>query len=268
MYCVIQEIDLKKENTNGAYKELESYCTKWICNGEEKRVYGYGYTGDKFKRTIKKAYRISIHESYRHKGKVKKKQKVICTINYYDIIDYSSCIGDYCYEIEDKAKELGLTEDELIDMIYKKFDPIIELIENEFKATEEYRVSNKHKEIIKEYLERKRAFEDMYGDNTYDYCYDVFGELKEEQKLNDIKRQYEINKKYERSYHENFKNNYNYNSNYSSYFNTKQSNYNEEDKKKLKKIYRTLSAKFHPDVYKDDGKMMKFINSLKEEWGM
>lgn len=268
MYCVIQEIELKRENTNGAYKELNSYCTEWVSNGEEKRVYGYKYTGDRFKRPIKKAYRISIHESYRDKGKVKKKQKVICTINYYDIIDYGSYVGDYCLRIEDKAKELGLTEEGLMDIIYEKFDPIIECVEDEFKGTEEYRVSNKHKETIREYLENKCAFEKIYGKNTYDYCYDVFGELKEEQKLNDIKRQYEINKEYERSYYENFNDNYNYNSNYSSYFNTEQNNYNEEDKKKFKKIYRTLSAKFHPDVYKDDGEMMKFINRLKEEWGL
>lgn len=267
MYCVIQEIDLKKENTNGAHKELKSYCTEWVSNGEEKRIYGYNYTGDRFKRPIKKAYRISIHKSYRHKGKVKKKQKVICTINYYDIIDITSYVGDYCYKIEDKAKELGLTEDELMDIIYEKFDPVIERIESEFKLTEEYRVRSKHKEIINKYLENKRAFEEVYGENTYDYCYDVFGEIREEKKLNDIKRQYEASKEYERSYYENFKNNYSNNS-YSSYFNTKQNNYNEEDKKKYKKMYKTLSAKFHPDVYNDDGEMMKFINGLKEEWGL
>ncbi|MBY0756940.1 hypothetical protein K5V21_16080 [Clostridium sardiniense] len=267
MYCVIQEIDLKKENTNGAHKELESYCSNWSIDGKEYRRYYYRHTGDRFKRPIKKAYRISIHKSYRRKGKVKKKQKVICTINYYDIIDITSYVGDYCYKIEDKAKELGLTEDKLMDIIYEKFDHIIERIESEFKTTEEYRVRSKHKEIINKYLENKRAFEEVYGENTYDYCYDVFGELREKKKLNDIKRQYEANKEYERSYYENFKNNYSNNS-YSSYFNTKQNNYNEEDKKKYKKMYKTLSAKFHPDVYNDDGEMMKFINGLKEDWGL
>ena len=46
-----------------------------------------------------------------------------------------------------------------MDMIYEKFDSIIENVENEFKYTEEYRISNKHKEIINKYLENKRAFE-------------------------------------------------------------------------------------------------------------
>ncbi|WP_338630494.1 hypothetical protein [Clostridium baratii] len=266
MYCVIQEIDLKKENTNGAYKELESYCSEWSIDGKEYRKYYFRHAGDRFYRPIKKAYRISIHRSYRNKGKVKKKQKVICTINYYDIIDLGSYVGDYCFKIEDKAKELGLTEEQLLDMIYEKFDPIIERVESEFKATEEYKISSKHKEIINRYLEDKRAFEEVYGSNTYDYCYDVFGELREEKKLNEIKRQYEINKEYERSYYRNFKNNYN--DNYSSYFNTKQNNHNEEDKKKYKKMYKALSAKFHPDVYNDNGEMMKFINGLKEEWGL
>lgn len=266
MYCVIQEINLKKENTNGAYKELESYCSEWSIDGKEYRKYYFRHAGDRFYRPIKKAYRISIHKSYRNKGKIKKKQKVICTINYYDIIDLGSYVGEYCLKIEDKAKELGLTEEQLLDMIYEKFDPIIERVESEFKATEEYKISSKHKEIINRYLEDKRAFEEVYGSNTYDYCYDVFGELREEKMLNEIKRQYEINKEYERSYYRNFKNNYN--DNYSSYFNTKQNNHNEEDKKKYKKMYKALSAKFHPDVYNDNGEMMKFINGLKEEWGL
>lgn len=266
MYCVIQEIELRKEDTNGAYKELISDCTEWTSSGERSIKYSYRYTGDRFIRPIKKAYRISIHKSYRENGKIKKTQKVICTMKYYDIIDCSSYIGDYCIGIEDKAKALGITLEELEDMVYKKLDPIIEKVRKEFEATEEYVIHNKHKKILNEYFKNKREFEEIYGNNTYDYCYDVFGNLKEKDKLEAIKKQYEANKESERRYYEEFQNNYK--DNWSSYFNLNQSSYGEDDKKKLKKIYRTLSAKFHPDIYKDDGEMMKFINKLKEDWGL
>jgi DnaJ-class molecular chaperone len=47
------------------------------------------------------------------------------------------------------------------------------------------------------------------------------------------------------------------------------SNHTEDEKEKLKKIYRVLAIHFHPDRNKDDdGEMMKFVNKLKEEWGI
>ena len=49
MYCVIQEIKLKKENTYGEYKELEAYYTS-VKYGVNCGYYGYEYTGGRFKR--------------------------------------------------------------------------------------------------------------------------------------------------------------------------------------------------------------------------
>lgn len=134
---------MRKEDTNGVYKGLIIECTEWSSNLERNIKYSYRYSGDRFIRPIKKAYRISIHKSYRENGKIKKTQKVICTMKYYDIIACSSYIGDYCIGIEDKVKGLGITLVELEDMVYKKLDPIIEKIRKEFEATEEYIVHNK-----------------------------------------------------------------------------------------------------------------------------
>jgi hypothetical protein len=95
LYCVIQEIELKKQNTSGACRSLEAYKTNWTMNGEDMGSYNYRYTGGTFERPIKKAYKISIHHSYRENGSIKKKQWSICTMSYYDIADGSTWIQDY-----------------------------------------------------------------------------------------------------------------------------------------------------------------------------
>lgn len=115
MYCVIQELELKKENPYGEYKELISRETNWTINGVNGCTYGYTYSDERFKRPIKKAYKISIHHSYRENGKVKKKQWVICTMEYYSIVDYGADIRGYftTSQWEDKLKSIGISEDEL-----------------------------------------------------------------------------------------------------------------------------------------------------------
>ncbi|MDU4724849.1 hypothetical protein [Clostridium sp.] len=268
MYCVIQEVELKKENIYGEYKELEAYYTSWVIDGVEGGIYGYRYAGDRFKRPIKKAYKISIHKSYRENGKVKKKQWVICTMRYYAIASTcGSWIGDYC-NLDKKCEVIGITEDELCKLVYEKLDPLVEKIEKEYQQTEEYKTHEKHRKIIDKYLEDKSKFEKIYGSNSYDKCYDVFGTLRNSELLESIKRQYESTKEYQRSYYENFNSNYNSYNSYGGYSNNKQSNHNEEDKDKYKKIYKTLAKAYHPDIVKDDGEMMKIVNQLKEEWGI
>lgn len=267
MYCVIQKVELRKQNTNGYYKELEVYKNKWFINGVEGGSYSYSYTGERFERPIKKAYKISLHQSYREDGKVKKKQYSVCTMSYYDLIEWSlyDCAAG---KIEQLSKELGIKEDDVYNLIYSKLDPIIEKITKEYQQTEEYKTHEKHKEIIDKYQEEKRKFKNEYGSDNYDYYYDVFGVLREPEKFEAFKKQYEASKTYQNNYYDNFKSNYNnYNFN-SSYSTTKQSNYTDKEKGYLKTIYRAGAIKLHPDVIKDDGEGMKFLNKLKEEWGI
>ena len=42
----------------------------------------------------------------------------------------------------------------------------------------------------------------------------------------------------------------------------------EEDKDVYKRIYRIASLKLHPDVAKDNGRAMRILNKLKEQWGI
>ena len=94
MFCVIQEIATKTVPA-GEPKGIEVYESRWTSDGKEFCSYEYRDSAERFERPIRKSYRISIHESYRENGKVKKKQTVICTVGYYDIVDWGGWIGDF-----------------------------------------------------------------------------------------------------------------------------------------------------------------------------
>ncbi len=111
-------------------------------------------------------------------------------------------------------------------------------------------------------------FERIYGNNSYDKFYDVFGTLRDEKMPENIKNQYEAAKERKRSYYENFKSNYNNYNLYGGYQSHKHSNHNERDKSKYKKLYKTLAKGYHSNIVKDDGEMMKIVNQLKENWGI
>lgn len=270
MFCVIQKIVNKKPNEFGGHKELlvDSY-TFGIVGQEQKTKYTYKYSDERFERPVKDAYKISIHESYRDdSGRVKKKQWAICTMGYYSLLE--SWAGDYLTkrELEEKIKSMGISEDELWEMVYKKLDPLVEKATTDFQQTEEYKAKQKHDAILAAHREAEKAFEEIYGDDTYFYCYDIFGELRNAAYLEKVKADKIAQDEYtKRSYQSRQESNYNSYSS-GSYFAKSNSTYNEDEKKMLKKIYREASKKFHPDVANDDGSMMKFLTRLKEEWGI
>ena len=65
MYCVIQEVERKRKNQSGYSKELKSEYMQMSINGQDESHYWHHYSEECFERDIKKAYRITIHESYR-----------------------------------------------------------------------------------------------------------------------------------------------------------------------------------------------------------
>lgn len=268
MFCVIQKIKRKKPDQYGAHKELKVTSYSFTSQfGTTNTKYGYTYGEERFERPILDAYKISIHKSYREDGKVKKKQWSICTMSYYNLVEYSlfDCGG---MQITKKAEEIGLTEEEIYDMIHAKLDPIIEQVEKEFQQTEEYKTKYKHEGIIDKYNRQKKKFKDKYDSDDYDLCYDVFGNLRSESHLKAVKYAKEFQDRMNSSYQQNKQSNYSNSDNFSSYFGLMSSNYNEDEKKMLKKIYREASKKFHPDVFGDNGEMMKFLTKLKEDWGI
>lgn len=266
MYCVIQEIETKKE-IEGYSKGIEAY--SYTINNV--KINSYRMKAEKFKRPIKKAYKISIHKSYREDGKVKKKQWVIGTHEHYNLIEY----GFELWRVEDKLKEMGITEDRLYELIYKKLDPLLDKITNEFHNTEEYKTHKSYREIINKFHDKELEFNNIYG-SGYNECYDIFGNLTNKDRLEQIKRDYEYKQEYKRKSEEAFGDWYsrysqsNYSS--SSYQGNTYSNYNEEEKKLLKKIYKKLAMIYHPDRNLDNQEeaqeSMILINKLKEQWNI
>ncbi len=263
MYCVIQEIENRKVSYFSTSKKIEVTSTTRTMDGVTKTFYGYSFSTEKFERLIKKAYKISIHRSYRENGKVLKKQSVICTMGYYDLLEFWP--GDYIKKdnLEKKVKELGISENDLWNMVYKKLDPIIDKVKLEFEQTEEYKAKQEQKRIIDKYLNDKSKFEEKYGEDTYKYCYDVFGNLMNKTYLNKLNSDYEAQQQYKRSYQDNYRSTYNNNS-YSSYFGTMRSNYTEEEKKLAEEViaigYKTLAKKLHPDVGGTTGQFQRLGN--------
>ena len=275
MYCVIQEVERKRKNQNGYSKELKSEYMQMSINGQDESHYWHHYSEERFERDIKKAYRITIHESYRENGKVKKKQFGICTVDYYDLATDWFCLYDWGNsKIETAAKELDCSEEELYTLIEKKLEPIQEQIIEEFKQTEEYKTHEEHEKITTLHAARKVEFNAKYNlsGNEYDKCYDVFGVLQNPEYLKKIEKDYEARQRYEqesRRYYEKYYNNHNQDSS-SSYGGSISNTYKEEDKAVLKQFYRELSKKFHPDANPDTdtSQQMQLLNQLKQEWGL
>lgn len=275
MYCVIQEVPVKKVSC-GEAKEILVRKSTWSMDGITKTRYYYEMGGGYYDRPYKKAYRVSIHKSFRNAGKICKQQVSICTIGYYSIVDYGSWYQEYITSrtLRKKLEQLEISEDELTEMICKKLDPIIEKVKAEFQQSAEGKAIEEHRKIVNEYNGRKEAFAKKYEVNRdeYDYCYDVFGALRNPEYLRQIQQKYKAKKDYEqksRSYYDNYQRTYN-NYSGSSYGASGASNYTNEDKAMLKKFYRTLSKAFHPDSNhgQDTSAEMQLLNQLKSEWGI
>ncbi|MFD2118159.1 hypothetical protein ACFSTH_11705 [Paenibacillus yanchengensis] len=271
MFCVIQKLFNKRTDPYGAYKELVTYSDSYTINGKAHTKYRFHYGGERFERHIRDAYKIMIHKSYREAGKVKKKQWVICTMGYYSLLD--SWPGDCIISsvLEEKLTEMGIDEGQLWEMVYKKLDPLIERVKAEFIVTEEYQTKQRHKQLIAEYQQRKKEFDSEYGSDTYEYCYDLYGELQNPAYLKELEDALRQRQQYqESSYQRHSNSNYGYEE-FENFFNgsyskANRSNYTDDEKVKLKKMFRYLTKTFHPDVTKDDGEMMKLINKLKDDW--
>ena len=278
MYCVIQEVPLKKADCGEAREIIVKKSTCSI-NGKTYTRYYYEMGGGYFDRPHRKAYRISIHKSFRKNGKVRKQQVSICTIGYYSIVDWGGWYQDFVNSslLQHKLDQLGISKSELDSLICEKLKPVIERVKEEFQQTEEYRARMEHRRTITEYNGRKASFAAEYeiDKNEYDRCFDVFGTLREPEYFEKIQREYRARKEYEqqsyRSYYENQQRNYNYSDDSGSgYGEPAVSNYSTDDKTMLKRFYRTLSKAYHPDSNpdQDTSAEMKLLNRLKSEWGL
>jgi hypothetical protein len=177
MFCVIQELQLKKFNDMGAYKRLEVITNPF--NTSKHPQYGHWETGERYHRSNRTAYKISVHENKRINGVVTKKQFVVTTVNYYMIAEGWLLLGEYHDKISAIAEKLNVDDSSVYTVIEAKTKPLEERIKAEFATTEEYRFAAERKNTINVYKKEKADFALRYGcdEKLYDFCFNVFGEL-------------------------------------------------------------------------------------------
>lgn len=282
MYIYVKE-SVSKLKTKGYAKEL-LIGTRELENGLI--INTHWYSDDCFIRNPKSTYSIFLCKSYRENGKSKTKQYKIATISYWDIaesyeddfIDWLSPEFDDILWVKMLAKIdsilaedgclKGLSDDEQKEYLYKIQDDLSEKcdcfwnkIVNAFKKTKEYKVHEEHRQILEAYHTNKMNFLEDYDcyPDEYDVCFDIYGRVTNSEYLSRIQSRHSES---------------DFSSGYSSGRSTEKivyrdANYSKIELQYLKKFYKTLATKYHPDTNnnKTTGEM-QFINKLKEQWGI
>lgn len=195
MFCAVQELATKKENKNGYPKRLEVYSeTQDLLYSNVGTTWKYRFSEERFERPVKKAYKITVHKSYREDGKVKAKQISICTLNYYDFVDGQVQSENVSAGIKKAAKGFRVAYKDMEQIVLEKIHAVEQEVLEAFSQTEEYKTHKQHEQIIAEYEKRKKEFDEKYeytdGLNRYDICYNIFGELKNPKRLEEIELEY------------------------------------------------------------------------------
>lgn len=273
MYVSVQKIFGKSK----VYGYPKGVVTTQIDLGTATR-YGWEYTEEKFERD-NYSYKITVKESFRQNGRVRQKQVVMGTFHWFDFIDHYVYPDDWFYA---KLEEIfpNKTQDQ-INTVCDEIDKKVGIIEREeydkWHSTKEYKVHNKHLNMIRKYESKKVVFDELYGEDIFEQIYDIhlkvmnqdlYEELPkiraEKKKSDEEKRAYERRSREEQQRQwDDFYRQYSS----SSYSIGLSGNYTDNEKEYLKKFYKVLAMKFHPDVIKDN-EPMQFLNKLKEQWGI
>ncbi len=190
MYCVIQEIRRKKPDLLGEPKEIIVYQNEWRLD-DRPYTWAWMYSEERFDRPHLEAYKITLHQSYRENGKVKKRQYTVCTMSYYDLC--STWWGDCIVGGETAlAEKIGMDAAELCKIIDAKVEPLSERIRAEFQQSAEYAAQQEHERIRADYFTARSQFCKKYGvdKSEYDRCYDVFGVLRNASYLKQIQAEH------------------------------------------------------------------------------
>lgn len=131
--------------------------------------------------------------------------------------------------------------------------------------------------MIRKYESKKVVFDELYGEDIFEQIYDIHLKIMNQglyEQLPQIrakkKKADEEKREYERKCHEEQQEQWdNFYKQYTSgsYSIGSSSTYTEKEKEYLKKFYKVLAMKFHPDII-EDNEPMQFLNRLKETWGI
>lgn len=262
MYVVVQKLTRKTVNSQGNAKCIEPYS---YIDFDGSTAYKYRHSEERFERKNNTAYKVTVRRSYRENGQVKQQQWSLFTASYYDLLEF--CIDDFMTssKVDKIIKEAEINVADFWDMVYLKVQPIIDQIRLEYEATEEFKAECKNRRELREYHERERKFKDQYGECFYNHIYDFYGNLMNEELLEQVKSNKKAQDDYYSRYYENYKSNYNS----KDYQKSNDGISIDGDKKaRLKKIYKKLSAMLHPDNPNGSSEAMQMLNELKEALGI
>ena len=157
-------MECKKSDTRGYPKKISVSSYESEVMGKIQKNYDLSYSEERFERPIKRSYKISVQESYRENGKVKKRGSSICTIKYYDLAEGYFNLTDWAESAIIKAAEkFNVTVDKIYEVIETKLDKLEAEVQAEFHKTEEYLTYEKNKEIVTSYRSKKKRFNEKYG---------------------------------------------------------------------------------------------------------
>lgn len=262
MYCVIQKLKVKSPSSISFIKNIN------VVTHDNDVVTTYGYETVEEELKSYTRYKISLHESYREDGVIKKRQYYIITIDALDLAYYGY------YPVEDLVskekleyikKQTSKTNEEIEEIFRSKVEPLTNKMKQCLEQKELYKTHQRHLETLSYYRMKKCDFEKVYGVGTYNQCYNIFGTLMNYDRLQELKSIKREREEQERSY-QNYKNS-NYWNNFNSYFNKQSSNYTEQETKLLKEAFKLLAKKYHPDKNPDNDttEIMAAINNLKDK---
>lgn len=223
--------------------------------------YCYTYAKEKFERpTTQFAFEVWI--SYALKGRPVQ-HKVAC-LHYYDLaegVDWKTGIKPEEWErvlADNKTDPLKLET-----LIENKLAPLKRDIQTLWLDSAEGKAQKKMKETLARHHQNKKNFEAIWGAGTYDFIYDVFGNLKNEEFLHWLQAFNNCSPKNKDSAAFRYKKSQKKKQRPQAPANSR--SYAENEKVWLKKFYRTLAREYHPDSGGETEAMI-LINKLKEDW--
>ena len=270
MYIEVRKIT-NKTKVSGNPKRIEPIETK---DYKGNLVYSYKMSDECFERPDTITYKFIAKHSYREDGKVKSKSAYIYSFTWDEVINYGCDLDIYEYRKENIKEKLGVDNsqlEELLTLFYEKADKIMEEIENTFDKSEEGITKVKNDAILQEYKQKLAEFDKKYGNGNYQRVYDFNGKLRNPTLLKQFKDDLRAREEYERESQRKQREQWdNFYKNYSggSQLGTYQGAYSDDEKAMLKKFYRALSQKFHPDCATGSNEAMALVNKLKQQWNV
>jgi hypothetical protein len=157
-------------------------------------------------------------------------------------------------ELSRVLSELSISLKQLERLVDSKLMPLRKEILQEWENTAEYKSIIECKNILERYEKQKTEFEALWGKETYDFVYDVFGQLKCREYLEWLQSGKPTRRvgKEKKAKKENPQK-------------SEKAPFSEAEKIWLKKFYRSLAKEYHPDIHGDHEAMI-LINRLKDDW--